>query len=339
VIVAVAVLATVYATTTLSISKEDHIKALHLAEEGLNYALLDMHTLGAALPQKITLPSGYDHQQLVEYLESLDPAYYIENGGSRYYLTDDNAILGYGREMRDRRIIRCEYGPYYFPLEEAPAALYMDANSVDSTYDGSAFRIDGGDHTISGGNNPGGTDKYGIVTTDPDASAGVIDGLASNQKNRVIGLGSSPSVATDSSVPVDIDEFSAQLDSIADIVYPSSVTLSSSTYNMGSAERPVIAIVNGDATIGGNLTGYGILDIRGSLLSGHGSVVWTGILIVHGEETWIAGTPDVIGSLWIKSDHVTLRISGNPSVLYSSEALSLYGNPGYYLKLDTWEEL
>ncbi len=58
VIVAVAVLATVYATTTLSISKEDHIKALHLAEEGLNYALLDMHTLGAALPQKITLPAG-----------------------------------------------------------------------------------------------------------------------------------------------------------------------------------------------------------------------------------------------------------------------------------------
>jgi len=108
---------------------------------------------------------------------------------------------------------------------------------------------------------------------------------------------------------------------------------------MGSEDYPVIAVINGDLEVTGDFRGYGILDIRGSLLAGHGTVVWTGLMIVHGEETWISGTPDVIGSLWIKSDNVTLRVSGNPSILYSTEALSLHGNPGFYLDMSTWEEL
>ncbi len=335
-----AALAFVYSSNVTTFSKEHRMVALERAESGLNKGALDLTTLHAELPAEITLPDGYSHADYVDFLDGLDDYYYVEDtsGDYRYYLTDDMAIVGYGWRQDFKRIVRCEYYEQYFPVLETPAALYIDANNTSCTFNGNAFRINGNDHTATGGNAPGGTDKYGIVTTKPAASNGVTNGLSGPQNNRVSGVGGNPSVGTDETVPVDIDAYSAQLDEIADFVYDGYTKLTGDEF-FGSPDYPVIVIVNGDMEIGGTLRGWGILDIRGSLLAGFGTVVWHGLLIVHGDSAWIHGTPDVIGSMWIKSPHSKLRISGNPNILYSSQALTWYSDPGIRLDFKTWEEL
>jgi hypothetical protein len=335
-----AALAFVYSSNLMTFSKEHRMVALERAESGLNKGALDLTTLHADLPEEITLPTDYSHADYVEFLDGLDDAYYVEVAGGdyRYYLTDDMAVIGYGWRQDFKRIIRCEYYEQYFPVLETPAALYIDANNASSTFDGNAFRINGNDHTATGSPMGGGNDKYGVLTTSPAASTGITSGLSGPQNNRVDGIGANPSVGTDTTVPVDIDAFSAQLDDIADTIYEGYTKITGDEF-FGSPDYPTITIINGDMEIGGTINGWGILDIRGDLIAGAGNVTWTGLLIVHGKSSWVHGTPNVIGSMWLKSPNVDLRVSGNPYILYSTEALTWYSDPGIRLDFKTWEEL
>ena len=117
-----AALAFVYSSNLTTFSKEHHMISLERAEAGLNKGALDMITLLADLPEEITLPTGYSHADYVEFLDGLDDTYYVEDtsGDYRYYLTDDEAIVGYGWQQNFKRIVRCEYSDYYFPVMETP---------------------------------------------------------------------------------------------------------------------------------------------------------------------------------------------------------------------------
>ena len=132
-LMATAALGYVYSSNLLTFSKEHRMVALERAEAGLNNAALDLNTLHADLPDKITLPTGYSHAEYVEFLDGLSEDYYGEDtsGAYRYYLTDDMAIIGYGWWRDFKRIVRCEYSEYYFPLLETPAALYIDSKNVN----------------------------------------------------------------------------------------------------------------------------------------------------------------------------------------------------------------
>ena len=335
-----AALAYVYSSNLTTFSREHHMVALERAEAGLNKGALDLTTLHADLPEEITLPTGYSHADYVEFLDGLDDAYYVEDasGDYRYYLTDDEAIIGYGWRQDFKRIVRCEYSEYYFPVMETPAALYIDADTIDGTYDGNVFKVDGNDHAIDGGNIGGGIDKYGILTTAVDTQTSMLDGLGHQQNDNVKGVDGFPSIGVDTTVPVDIDAFSAQLDDIADYWFEGD-TLLAGTPEFGGEDYPVIMVVNGDLTISGTVEGWGILDVRGSMPSSSGNMLWHGLLIVSGDEVWMHGNPDVIGSMWVKSGDGIIRISGDPSILYSSAAMDWYADPGIRLDFATWEEL
>lgn len=337
---AIAVVTFVYSTSKTSSNKQHHMRALEIAETGLNQGALALNTLNATLPTKITFPTGQTHEQLLDWLVGLSPSYYQTDGTYKYFLTTDNSVIGLGVSGRNRRAVRCHYTSYYFPGADAPAALYIDADTVDATYNGTSFLVDGRDHTLDGTPILG-NEKPGVVTTSDAASDGVIDALSNAQLNKDVIRGSTPvpSVVTTDPPPIDIDQFAQQLTPFADYVYyqnSSPVFPNQSSY--GAADYPVTVIVHGDANVTGNITGYGILVVNGSLTIG-GTVTWTGIVIVYGNGEWAHGTPDIIGSMWIKSPASNLRISGDPAMLYSSQAIRQYGTPGIRLEFSSWEEL
>lgn len=337
---AIAVVTFVYSTSKTSSNKQHHMRALTIAETGLNQGALALNTANASLPTKINFPTGQTHQQLLDWLVGLSPTYYKTDGTYKYFLTTDNSVIGLGVSGKNRRAVRCLYTSYYFPGADAPSALYIDANTVDATYNGTSFLVDGRDHTLDGTPILG-SSKPGVVTTSAAASTSVIDALSKAQLKKDVIRGSTPnpSVVTTSPPPIDIDTFSNQLTPFADYVYyqNSSPTFPNQS-NYGAADYPVTVVVHGDANVTGNITGYGILVINGSLTIG-GTVTWTGIVIVYGNGEWAHGTPDIIGSMWIKSTATSLRISGDPAMLYSSAAIRQYGTPGIRLEFSTWEEL
>ena len=158
------------------------------------------------------------------------------------------------------------------------------------------------------------------------------------QEDNVKGTGGTPSIGLDESVPVDVSAFSQQLDGIADYTFEGDTAIAGRPV-YGGPDYPVIMVVNGDLEIAGTIEGWGILDVRGSLVQGGGNITWHGLVITQGMEGWLHGNPDVIGSMWMKANNLKLRISGDPSILYSTEALSWYSNPGLRLDFTTWEEL
>ncbi len=337
---AVAVITFVYSTSTNASLKQHHMRALQIAETGLNEGARELNTPSVTPPTKIVFPTGLTHEQLLDWLTGLSSTHFRTDGTYKYFLTTDNSIIGLGTSGKSRRAVRCSYTSYYFPGADAPSALYIDAVTVNATYNGVSFLVDGRDHTLAGTPLLGNA-KPGVVTTSATATTGVIDGLTKSQLNKDVIRGSTPtpSVATQSPPPIDIDMFSRQLTPFADFVFNQSSSPrfpDRSTY--GAADYPVTVIVNGDAQVQGNIVGYGILVINGNLTIG-GTVTWRGIVIVYGNGEWAHGTPDIIGSMWIKSPAANLRISGDPSMLYSSQAIRQYGNPGVRLEFSTWEEL
>ncbi len=337
---AIAVVTFVYSTSKTSSNKQHHMLALQIAETGLNEGALALNTLNAVLPTEIDFPTGQTHEQILDWLVGLSPSYYQTDGTYKYFLTTDNSVIGLGVSGKNRRAVKCDYTNYYLPGTDAPSALYIDAETVNAEYNGVSFLVDGSDHTLDGTPIMGNS-KPGVVTTSAASTTGMIDGLSRNQlnKNLIRGSTPNPSVQTQTPPPVDIDLFTQQLLPFADYVYDQS---GSPTFpdrrTYGAADYPVVVIVNGDAQVQGTVQGYGILVINGGLTIG-GTVDWFGIIIVYGDGQWAHGTPDIVGSMWIKAPATDLRISGDPSILYSSEAIQSYGNPGVRLEFSTWEEL
>jgi len=337
---AIAVITFVYTTSQTSSNKQHHMLALQIAETGLNEGALALNTVNAVLPTEVDFPTGQTHEQLLDWLVGLSPTYYQTDGTYKYFLTTDNSVIGLGVSGNSRRAVKCDYTAYYLPGTDSPAALYIDADTVNALYNGITFLIDGRDHTLDGTPILGGA-KPGVVTTSDAATEGVVDALSNQQINKDVIRGSTPvpSVQTQSPKPVDVDLFTQQLVPYADYVYDQTASpVFPDRDEYGAADYPVIVMVNGDARVSGNLVGYGILVINGNL-NISGTVNWTGIVIVYGDGEWAHGTPDIIGSMWLKSPSTDLRISGDPGILYSSAAIQSYGNPGVRLDFSSWEEL
>jgi len=347
-----AVIAVIYAYTSsiYTARVRTHIRALEAAESGLNYGIYQLNSFGADLPTEIDLPEFATRGETIDWLLSLSPEYYRENGNYRFYLDRDGQIIGVGHDLSNWRAVRVSYYSYYFP-GDAPSALYVDANNVNSNYNGNSFLIDGRDHDING-NLTSGTDKVGIVTTSPSATSGITPSKSA-QKSKIRGSTSTPSITTDPTRPIDISAYTENIGAIADYVFndeddgvvDGEFKITPALLNdlgiesFGTEEYPVIVQVNADLEITGNVEGYGIFHLNGSLLGGGGTIVWHGIFVVEGENAWVHGTPDVIGSMWVKSNNLDWRVSGNPNILYSSDAIDLFGSPGYYIDPSTWEEL
>ena len=97
----------------------------------------------------------------------------------------------------------------------------------------------------------------------------------------------------------------------------------------------------------GNLTGYGVLVVDGSLTM-RGKVRWHGVVIVVGTSTMefdASGTPAIYGGLLLGAPETNLSLSGTADLYYSSEAIQMVQtglqnsgrNRRYLAELYWWE--
>ncbi len=114
---------------------------------------------------------------------------------------------------------------------------------------------------------------------------------------------------------------------------------------IGSAASPVVIHLQSNLFVAGNITGYGVLVVDGTLTI-TGAVKWNGVLIVGGCPTCNGdlagtGTSDIYGALVVgNSTGSQSHLNGNANIHYSCEGIaianSVFPNPFFIV---SWNEV
>jgi hypothetical protein len=215
---------------------------------------------------------------------------------------------------------------------------------ADALFTGTSFLADGRDYRLSDGTTPTGTDvsKYAITTFDGSSRTGVVDSLADNQKNRVLGLGYdastspvTPSVGTSSGFTgEDVKSYTNSVKYYADNQLNNPSTLDG--VNLGTIGSPKVTyILKTDSTsikVTANTSGAGLLVIEGGDLeiTLTGNMSWVGMIVVLGRSVGFkqTGSGSLKGGLIVYEDNnpdigKEIELGGNFEIKYSSEAVSL----------------
>jgi hypothetical protein len=175
-----------------------------------------------------------------------------------------------------------------------PSALTLGANNV--TFNGansSQYQVNGQD-----GSNPSApavpgcatnplTVKNAIGTTNPGDVAAITAGIPSNRTGNYTGAtGTTPDVGTVSissglDTPLDAYNTLQTIENSADL-YISGNATQGQMPNAMSATNPMTVVVDGDFSMSGNFTGYGLLVVTGNF-SYSGTTGWNGIVLVIGD--------------------------------------------------------
>jgi hypothetical protein len=117
--------------------------------------------------------------------------------------------------------------------------------------------------------------------TSPTAQEDVIDGLG--KPKNYIGAQSSPDIENVfDSIGTDPSQLNALVTDIASQPGTTNVTgPATSIPNPGTAANPTTTVVNGDLTLSGNPSGYGVLVVTGNLTL-NGDFTWHGVILVIG---------------------------------------------------------
>jgi hypothetical protein len=154
--------------------------------------------------------------------------------------------------------------------------------------------------------------------------------IPGNRLNHYLGSGGSPSVGDISSVlppteqtVTNLNQLVSTITQVANNVIPGPA----STVPMGSASDPQITVVNGDLTLSGNNTGYGILVVTGTLTFS-GDTGWRGIVLVVGQGNMVengGGNNEFDGAVLVAK---TLDASGLPLAMLGQPILNWNGGGG-----------
>lgn len=177
-----------------------------------------------------------------------------------------------------------------------PSALTIGANNVAFTGANSAqYSVNGQD-----GSNPSApavpgcatnpaTVKDAIGTTNPTDVAAIKAGIPSNRLSNYTGAtGTTPDVSSVSitnslDTPLDTYNTLQTITNSADLVISGNATQSNMPAAM-SASNPMTVVVDGNFSMSGNYTGYGLLVVTGNF-SYSGTTGWDGIVLVIGDGT------------------------------------------------------
>lgn len=243
-----------------------------------------------------------------------------------------------------------------------------------------------------GGCSPTGTEFSAISVADAAGKTNVdnaIEGISPSGPNRsssYIGLGDGPGVPSDNVNPAYaptgpwgnpsvLDNLVTELANSADVVYdnggagcgfhnpalgqsgsvPGACTESGAT--LGRAGAPQVTYVNGDLTLTGTTTGYGVLVVTGTLTY-RGNFTFNGLVLVVGQGAIVAaggGRGTFYGSVFIANNHNhgspygQLSALGSPSldwsgggtngIYYNSCYANILGNNLHYMVLSSREEM
>lgn len=232
-----------------------------------------------------------------------------------------------------------------FPMPNS--AIGIRASPVDFTMTGAQAEVDGRNYDETGTTLVGSGNLPGVATMTSSDSAEVIGEGA----GRING---SVAVAKDTTTPnpgAYINEYLNNYD-----YYYTAGNIPNPPGNVwGSPTNPVVVVCDSPAdtnyscTINGNVTGYGVLVVKGNLVLG-GTFNWYGLVICYGESNTVTfkenGTPGIVGGLIVATPNgggATLQLKGSGSqgkVRYSSAAIAKARNIGrlrFYTILDWYE--
>src|SRR5579859_3979498 len=202
---------------------------------------------------------------------------------------------------------------------KAPAALTLDGTGdAFGSGNSSQFNVDGNDHPGCGVAATGGA-LPAVGVTDPADVAAVTAGIPNNRQKNYTGVdGTTPDVKDISStLPSNMQSVTSLQQLVStlknSITQPVINGPASNPSNVGTAAAPQIIYVNGDLTLTGNTTGYGILIVTGTLTA-KGTSGWNGIVLVVGSgNAQLDGTTSWNGAVLVANTKTGLP--GNLNVL------------------------
>jgi hypothetical protein len=175
----------------------------------------------------------------------------------------------------------------------------------------------------------------GVVQNADIATAA--SGIPNNRLNHYLGTGGTPSIGNVSGVLSSAENSVAGLNQlVSDIskVANNVITGPANSVPMGSTANPQITVVNGDLTLAGGNTGYGILVVTGTL-SFSGLSGWRGIVLVIGQGNMVengGGSGEYDGALLIAK---TLDAAGRPLAALGTPILNWNGGGGNGVYFDS----
>jgi Tfp pilus assembly protein PilX len=176
-----------------------------------------------------------------------------------------------------------------------PSALTIGANNV--TFNGAnsvQYQVDGQDGSGGAPAVPGCTTnpltvKDAIATTNAADVTAIVSGIPNNRLTNYTGAGgTTPNVvqapfSTSLDNPLDVSNTVQTITNSADLVINGNATEANMPAAM-SASNPMTVVVDGDFSMSGNFTGYGLLVVTGNFSYG-GNDGWNGIVLVVGDGT------------------------------------------------------
>lgn len=292
-----------------------YASARNLARTAVHARLRTIESGGA---QKGRLDGSFNRGTYYTVVDSLGP--------------DSLRMIAWSRYEDSVYTMRLTLQSYPKPFPGVSAAIGIRATPVSFSMSGSGVEVNGNNHNEDGSAIVASGHVPGVATLNKTDSTTVYnEGLDNKGVQRIKGSPSAVTVNPNTPNPADfMDEYREAADSIYN------QTNISGNRNFGSPTRPSIifceslADTNYKVKFAGNVTGYGILAIRGNLEIS-GTFNWYGLVIVFGEANTVTfggtGTPSIVGGLIVarKGDgaaSLTLKGSGNQGkVLYSSAAL------------------
>jgi len=211
------------------------------------------------------------------------------------------------------------------PFPAIGEALGLRIPSVDVGASGTANNIDGRDHSLDGGTIVGtGLPGVGVLNSTDSGDVDNVRKLNITTSSGVSQIVVDPGMSDPSAYVQDYIN-------AADYVYPAGTYGSNMTW--GDTSHPVIVYANGqsgDVSFNGNITGCGILVVRGTLNIG-GSFLFRGLIITYNDVTinqdtlslGAHGEPEVVGAILAAGNaNSDVSLKGNVQISYSSAALN-----------------
>jgi Tfp pilus assembly protein PilX len=258
-----------------------------------------------------------------------------------------------------RRMVQMEVAQDQLDFN-APAALTLDGTN-DSFSGGNSqnYTIDGNNHTGCGVTSTGGTPVPAVgVSTGAKGTPNtgevntVVNGIPNGRTGNYTGLGTTPDVENVSSSYSSAINAQYDLSTVTGLQNMVSAVKTAITQPVitgpaqysgpaaalsSSSGNPQVVYVNGDLTLTGNGTGYGILVVTGTLTV-KGNVQWNGLVLVVGNgnlqmdgtntfygAVLIAKTKDSSGNLLTTPGAPTFNVNGGGNssggVFYSANCL------------------
>lgn len=153
----------------------------------------------------------------------------------------------------------------------------------------------------------GGTGKPAVVYGSAATADAVRSALAADAASRLVGAGTTPSIAQARDIDVRAFVERALLRPDAQVHAPWDLP---ADLILGSAAAPAITIVDGDATVLGAWTGGGVLIVRGTLRIG-GTLDLDGLVVAtDGLVLEPAGSMRIRGGLWLRAPPMDLLGDG-----------------------------